>query len=58
MATITERRNARNAYFREYYRTHKDVVRATQQKYWDKKAEQMKAEREQKEQDKTVPSSE
>ena len=39
-----EARDARNAYRREYYRTHKDRIIATQERYWHRKAEQMRKE--------------
>jgi len=36
---------ARNAYRREYYRTHKEVIKRQQRRYWEKKAREA-AERE------------
>lgn len=29
---------ARNAYRREYYRTHKEIIKRQQRRYWEKKA--------------------
>lgn len=33
-----EAREARRAYKREWNRTHKDAVKASQERYWEKKA--------------------
>lgn len=41
-----EAREARKAYWREYYRTHKAQHRRTMEKYWQKRADAAKAQRE------------
>lgn len=40
-----ELREKRNAKAREYYRTHKEIVKATQARYWERKAIKAELER-------------
>lgn len=41
-----EAKEARNAYRREWYRNNKDKVKAQHERYWAKKAAEMKAKEE------------
>lgn len=45
MALTEEARKMRNAYRREWYRTHKDIVKAQQERYWQRKAEKMRTQK-------------
>lgn len=49
MALTEEARKMRNAYRREWYKTHKDIVKAQQERYWQRKAEKMRKETEEEE---------
>lgn len=46
MAMTEEAKAARRAYARAWARSNPDKVKAQQERYWKKKADQMKAERE------------